>query len=235
MIAAAAVMALALHATAVPSRAAPLVPVSIGITLTNRARAPVTLDFPTPDVFWLQIRDAHGKAVFDSRTGHKPIPVHHAMPVPVGTTRIAIFEWNGLGDDRNVPVVPGEYVAHVEVQGTTVHLVADIPIVLEAPQTIAAVLAAKSKNEVTIAGTVERVAGRTYVADASGKIRISAPLGLRPQGDYVVRGTLGTIVGDEKPALLVSRYAPAAGNLEPEGSPTPPPLLVPIPATTPRS
>jgi len=235
MIAATAVMALALHAAVSPSRAAPLIPVSIGITLTNRARTPVTMDFPTPDLFWLQVRDSGGKAIFDSRTGHKAIEVHRKFPLAVGTTRIAIFEWNGLTDDRTAPQVPGQYTVHVEVQSTTSHLVADLPLVLEAPQPISSVLGAKPNAQVTIEGTAERDGGRTYIVDNSGKIRISSPLGLRPQGEFVVRGTLGTMPGDDRPALLVSRYAPAAGNLEPEGTPTPPPLPSPNPTATRRS
>jgi len=228
----AAVMTLALHAALSPSRATPLVPVSIGITLTNRARTPAILDFPTPDLFWLQIRDAAGKAIFDSRTGHKPIAVHRKFPLAVGTTRI---EWNGLTDDRTAPKVPGQYVVHVEVQTTTERLVADVPLTLQAPQSISETLHAKPNAEVTIEGTVERDGGRTYIVAGDEKIRISSPLGLRPQGEYVVRGTVGTMVGDDQPSLLVSRYAPAVGNLEPQGTPTPPPLPVPSPTATRRS
>lgn len=235
MIAAVAMMTLALNAVASPSRAEPLVPVAIGITLTNPNRTPVFLDFPTPDLFWLQIRDSAGKAIFDSRTGHKPIEVHHRFPVAVGTTRIAIFEWNGLTDERSAPKVPGQYVVHVEVESTTTHLVADVPLELEAPQPITGALRAKPNDQLTIEGIAERDGGRTYMVDKSGKIRVSSPMGLRPQGAFVVRGTMGTMPGDDQPALLVTRYAPAAGNLEPEGTPTPPPLPSPGPTATRRS
>src|SRR5690242_15535390 len=115
---------LTLHATVSPSRTPQLVPVTVGISLVNRSRAPQTLEFPTADIFFIEVRDPSGKAIFDSRTGHKPIDVHRKFIAMLGTTRVAAFVWNGLSDATHAPL-PGTYDVHVEMKSTTTHLVAD--------------------------------------------------------------------------------------------------------------
>lgn len=229
---AAAALTLVLNATLSPPRAAQLVPMTVSVTVVNRSRTPVTLEFPSPDLFFVQIRDAQGTPVYDSRTGHKPIPVHRKMVFPTGHTNVESFDWSGLNDDRHV-VAPGRYVMHVEMAAVAQTLTIDLPLTIDAPQTIANVLAATTPAQTTIAGAVEREAGTTYLRDETGRIALSVPLGIRPQGNFVARGTLQTILGQK--TFTVSRYAPAADNTEPEGIVTPRPLPTPIPTGSPRS
>lgn len=228
-------LALALHASLSPTRAAPLESVAVAISLTNRGRAPVTMEFPDTDLFSIQVRDAHGRVVFDSRSGHKPIQVHRKFYVPVGTTQVAIFDWNGLTDERHTPQVPGDYVVHVEMQSLTETLVADLPLTLLAPQPISSILTSKPPGVVTLAGKVQRDAGVTWIRDASGSIPVSNPLGLHPQGSFVVRGALGMVAPDERPGFVITRFAPAADNLDPQATPTPTPLPSPTPTVPRRS
>lgn len=218
-------MSLALHATVSPARTPQLVPVTIGITLVNRGRALETLEFPTTDIFEIEVRDSTGKAVFDSRSGHKPIDIHRKFVAPIGTTRVAAFVWNGLGDQMHAPL-PGTYDVHVEMQSTTARLVADVPLTIDAPMPISAALESKGKTELTIAGEPSRENGVIYISDSTGKIALSRALGLRPQGTFVVRGTPQDFLG--RRTLLIDRFAAAADNLEPEATPTPQPSPTPI-------
>ena len=217
-------MSLTLHATVSPARSPQLVPVTVGITLVNRGRALETLEFPTADIFFIEVRDSTGKAIFDSRTGHKPIEVHRKLVAPVGTTRVAAFVWNGLGDQTHAPL-PGTYDVHVEMQSTTTRLVADVPLTIDPPMPISAALESKGKTEMTFAGEPSRENGVLYIGDTSGKIALSRALGLRPQGTFVVRGVPQDFLG--RRTLLIDRFAAAADNLAPEATPTPRPSPTP--------
>lgn len=228
----AAALALTLNATISPARTALLVPVTVAVSVTNRSRDPVTLEFPSPDLFFVQVRDAHGAIVFDSRTGHKPIPEHRKMLFPVGRMKIESFDWSALSDERRA-VAPGQYVVHVEMQSVSQTLTADLPLTLDAPQTIAAILAAPSPAQATIAGAPEREGGTTYLRDDTGRVALSLPLGLRPQGTFVARGILQTVLDQRR--FVISRFAAAADNTEPEATPIPRQPPTPAPTGPPRS
>ena len=217
-------LSLTLQATVSPARTPQLVPVTVGITLVNRGRAFETLEFPTAEIFFIEVRDSAGKAIFDSRAGHKPIEVHRKFVAPIGTTRVAAFVWNGLGDQMHAPL-PGTYDVHVEMQSTTTHLVADVPLTIEAPMPISAALESKGKTEMTFAGEPSREGGVLYIGDSTGKIALSRALGLRPQGTFVVRGVPQDFLG--RRTLFIDRFAAAADNLAPEATPTPQPSPTP--------
>lgn len=210
---------LVLLATFAPAHVAPLAPVVIAVSLDNREKSPVVLDFPSPEMFFIEIRDAHGHAVFDTRTGHKPIPVTRSITFPRGVTRLASFTWDTLGDERRALEVPGTYVVHVEMQTTTSTLVADAPLTIEPPATIASVLAAPSPAPQTIAGTPERHGPVMFLRDDSGEVALSRPLGMLPRGRFIVRGLLER--NNDGTRFVIERFAPAAGNLDPQGTPTP--------------
>lgn len=211
-------LALTVHATVTPAHTAQLVPVSVAISVVNRGHAAQTLEFPSADLFDVQVRDKDGKVVFDSNRGYKPIEVHRKLYVPIGTSRVAAFVWNALGDDRHAPA-PGTYDVHVEMQSTSEHLVADVPLVLDPPATVSAAVAIKAKTEITIAGDAVREGGVTYLQDETGKIALSGPLSLHPEGSFVVRGIPDDSLGKRR--MIIDRSAPAAGNLQPEATPTP--------------
>ena len=209
---------LALLATFAPAHVAPLAPVVIAVSLDNREKSSVVVDFPTPELFFIQIRDAHGHAVFDTRTGHKPIPVTRTVTFPKGVTRLSSFTWDTLGDERR-SLEAGAYVVHVEMQTSTSTLVADSPLTIEPPATIASILAAPSPAPQTIAGTPERHGPVMFLRDESGEVALSRPLGILPRGRFIVRGLLER--NNDGTHFLIERFAPAAGNLDPQGTPTP--------------
>ena len=75
---------LTMTVSVIPMHTASLVPVAISLTVTNRTRTPITLEFPSPDLFEIQILDSGGQVLFDSRTGHNPIDLHRKMTFPWG-------------------------------------------------------------------------------------------------------------------------------------------------------
>jgi hypothetical protein len=226
------VMALMLHATVVPARAAQLVPITVAISLVNRGRTPQTLEFPTADLFSVEVRDTSGKVIFDSLSGHKPIDVHRKLFVPIGTTRVAAFVWNGLSNEMRA-LAPGSYDVRVEMQSTSADLVADLPLTIDAPVPILSAIESNTKAETTVVGQPSRENGVIYLQDSTGKIALSRALGLHPQGDFVVRGTPTDMLG--RRTLVIDRFAPAANNLAPEATPTPPPSPSPTPPIPRRS
>lgn len=223
--------AMSVNTAVAPSVAEPLMPVTISIAVTNRERSPVTLEFPSPDLFFVQVRDEHGKPIFDSRSGHKPIPVRRKMTFGTGTTRLAQFDWNGLSDDRHA-VDGGKYVVHVEIPSETKTFSADIPLRVETPVPIASILTASPKPE-TIAGEPERSDTQTLLRDQTGAVALSGSLGMRPQGRFFVRGIMQTV--DERRTFIIDRFAPAAENLVPAGTPTPRVSASPAPASSSHS
>jgi hypothetical protein len=233
ILAAAAPQPLTLTVSASPMHAASLVSVSVSLTVTNRTRAPITLEFPSPDLFDIQIHDTSGQVVFDSRTGHNPIDVHRKMIFPVGRTNIATYAWSGLTDDHRALVAPAKYTIHVEMASTSTTLSADLPLALDAPQTIDSVLAAAKPALTTIAGTPEREGAITYLRDDTGRVAISAPLGIRPQGTFIARGIMQTVLNQRK--FVIDRFAPASDNADPEATYIPRAMPLPAQSALPRS
>ncbi|MBV8583505.1 MAG: hypothetical protein JO241_05865 [Candidatus Eremiobacteraeota bacterium] len=226
--------ALTLSATLSPSSHAPaLVPITISLSVTNRTRAPITLEFPSPDHYFVEVLDSNGKVLFDSRTKHKPIPVHSKMDFGIGRTQVASYVWNGLTDEQHTLVAPGKYNIHVEMPSVATPLSVDLPFMLEAPQTIASVLAATRPAQATISGTPEREDSITYLRDDTGRIALTVPLGMRPQGGFLVRGTMHTVIN--RVEFVTERFAPAADNSEPEGTPIPRATPIPTPTSSRRS
>ncbi|MGA3036581.1 MAG: BsuPI-related putative proteinase inhibitor [Vulcanimicrobiaceae bacterium] len=224
---------LTLTVTAAPLHAASLVPVAVSLTVTNRTRAPITLEFPSPDLFEIQIHDAGGQVLFDSRTGHNPIELHRKMIFPVGRTNIATYAWSGLTDDHRALAAPARYTIHVEMASTSTTLSTDIPLVLDAPQTIDSVLAAAKPALATISGTPEREGAITYLRDDTGRVAITAPLGIRPQGTFIARGIMQTVLNQRK--FVIDRFAPASDNSDPEATTIPRAMPLPAQSALPRS
>ncbi len=191
-----------------------LAPFTVAIALHNQSGRVERLRFPTADLFRIDVlRDE--LPVWSSVTGHKPIPITRQLDVPAGTLRLAQVIVDSTTDDRRA-YAPGRYTVRVAMLGTNFGVVVDRPIAFDPPETIARALAAR-------AGTVMTIAGEPYVdgntprlRDATGTIRLSRALGLRPAGTYVVRGFMDA-VGDER-VFDVGRSAPAFEN-----APTPAP------------
>ena len=211
--------ALALAATLSTTHAAPLAPVTVTINVVSRERKPVSLEFATSDAFFVLIRDAKGSVVFDSRAGHTPIQIHRTLDFTSGTNRIASYDWGGLTDNRRAPDAPAKYTLHVEMPALQTTLVADLPFALDAPATVATVLASQKPVLFTLAGTQERSGPTFFLRDDTGTIQISRPLGLFPQGIFFVRGSVER--SNLGVRFLIDHSAPAASNENPGGTPIP--------------
>jgi hypothetical protein len=185
-----------------------LAPFTVAIALHNQSGRVERLRFPTADLFRVDVlRDE--LPVWSSVTGHKPIPITRQLDVPAGTLRLAQVIVDSTTDDRRA-YAPGRYTVRVAMLGTNFGVVVDRPISFDPPDTIARALAARAGSVLTIAGEPYVDGNTPRLRDATGTIRLSRALGLRPAGTYVVRGFMDA-VGDER-VFDVGRSAPAFEN-----------------------
>jgi hypothetical protein len=178
----------------------------------------VQLVFPTADLYRIDVlRD--DAPVWSSLNGHKPIPITRQIDLAPGALRLAAQIVDSTTVDRRA-FAPGRYVVRVAMLGTNFGTVVDKRIVFDPPATVAAALAAKPNEVITIAGEPYLDGETPHLRDATGSIRLSRALGLRPTGIYVVRGFLDA-QGDER-VFDVGRSAPAFDNV-PGATPIPEP------------
>lgn len=185
-----------------------LAPFAVAIALRNPEERAVRLRFPTAELFRIDL--LHGDSpVWSSLTGHKPIPVTRQIDVPRGLLRLASVIVDGTADDRRA-LAPGRYTVRVAMLGENFGAVIDKPLVVAPPEPIAKALAAPFGTLLTIAGEPIVEAGVPRLRDASGSIRLSRALGLRPTGRWVVRGYVDAL-GEDR-VFAVGRSAPAADD-----------------------
>jgi hypothetical protein len=185
-----------------------LAPFVVAIALNNTTQHIVRLDFPTADLFRIDV--IHDDSpVWSSLTQHKPIPVNRQLDVPPGRTKLASMTIDGTGDDRRA-YAPGKYIVRVAMLGTSFGAIVDKPIDFAQPAPVADALRAKPGTVLTIAGDQTVLGGIVSLRDASGSVRMSRSLGLHPTGMYVVRGFLDAS-GDDR-IFDVGRFAPAYDN-----------------------
>ena len=185
-----------------------LAPFTVAIALHNTTGRIVRLNFPTADLFRVDV--LHDDApVWSSVTGHRPIPITRQIDVAPGMLRLAQVIVDSTTDDRRA-FAPGRYTVRVAMLGTNFGTVVDKTITFDAPATVAQALATKPGTVITIAGTPVLDGGTPRLRDASGSIRLSRALGIRPTGTFVVRGFLDA-QGDER-VFDVGRSAPAFEN-----------------------
>ena len=185
-----------------------LSPFVVAIALDNTTGKVVRLDFPTADLFRIDVlRDQ--SPVWSSLTMHKPIPVNRQLDVPPGQTKLASMTIDGTTDDRRA-YAPGKYTVRVAMLGTSFGAIVDKPIDFAAPLTIADALREKPGTVVTVAGEQISFGGGAYLRDTTGSVHLSRSLGLHPTGTYVVRGFLDAY-GDDR-VFDVGRFAPAFDN-----------------------
>ena len=185
-----------------------LAPFTVAITLVNTTTGVVRLEFPTADLFRIDvIKD--DSPVWSSLSMHKPIPINRQIDVPPGRLKLASMTIDGTTDDRRA-YEPGRYTVRVAMLGTTFGMIVDKQIDFAAPAAIADVTKLKAGTVVTIAGEETVIGGVVQLHDTSGAIRMSRSLGIRPQGVYVVRGFLDAS-GDDR-TFDVGRFAPAFDN-----------------------
>jgi hypothetical protein len=188
-----------------------LAPFVVAIAINNTTPNTVRLEFPTADLFRIDvIRD--GTPVWSSLSQHKPIPINRQLDVPPGRTKLASMTVDGTTDDRRA-YAPGRYTVRVAMLGIAFGMVVDKQLDFAPPIAIDAALRTKPGTVVTIAGDQTTLGGIVSLRDASGSVRLSRSLGLRPNGTYVVRGFLDAS-GDDR-IFDVGRFAPAFDNPPP--------------------
>jgi hypothetical protein len=186
-----------------------LAPFSVAIAVRNPTGRIVALDFPTADMYRIDVLRAD-QTVWSTATGHKPLLIARRVDVAPGLTRLASQIVDGTTDDRRA-YAPGQYVVHVALLGTTLTTSIDKTVAFDAPISIADARKTAGGRVVTIAGVPRVEVGIYELHDATGSLRLSRPVGLRPTGTYVVRGYLDAVGDDVQ--FAVGRFAPAFDNL----------------------
>jgi hypothetical protein len=185
-----------------------LAPFVVAIALNNTTSKVVRLDFPTADLFRIDV--IHDDSpVWSSLTLHKPIPVNRQLDVPPKRTKLASMTIDGTADDKRA-YAPGKYIVRVAMLGTSFGAIIDKPLAFNQPASIAELNRAKPGTVMTIAGEQVATGGYVYLRDASGSVKLSRSLGLRPSGTFVARGFLDAS-GDDR-IFDVGRFAPAFDN-----------------------
>ena len=186
-----------------------LAPFTVTIAVRNPAQHSVALDFPTADMYRIDVRRDE-QTVWSTATGHKPLLIARRVDIAPGLTRLASQIVDGTTDDRRA-YAPGEYVVHVAMLATTLTTSIDRRIAFNAPTSIADARKTAGGTVVTIAGIPRAEVGVFELRDATGSLRLSRPLGLQPTGTYVVRGYLDAVGDDVQ--FAVGRFAPAFDNI----------------------
>lgn len=186
-----------------------LAPFSVTVALHNGTGHVVRLQFPTADLFRIDLlRD--DAPVWSSVTGHKPIPITRQLDVSPGLLRLGQVVVDATTDDHR-SLGAGKYTLRVAMLGTNFGALIDTPIGFDPPATIAEVLASRPSIVRTIAGEPYLDGVAPQLRDATGSIRLSRALGIRPFGTYVVRGFVDAV--DDERIFDVGRSAPAFENV----------------------
>jgi hypothetical protein len=186
-----------------------LAPFSVTIAVRNRTTASVSLDFPTADLYRIDVR-RDDVTVWSTATGHKPLLIARRVEAAPGVTRLASQIVDGTTDDRRA-YAPGRYIVHVAMLGTTLSTTVDEPIAFDAPISIAQARSVTGGTVVTVAGVPSVEDGVGTLHDATGSLRLSRPLGSHAAGSYIVRGSLDAVRDEVE--FTVGRFAPAYDNL----------------------
>jgi hypothetical protein len=181
-----------------------LAPFTVSIGLNNTTKKSIVVEFPTADLFRIDVlRD--DTPVWSSLSGHKPIPINRMITVPPGVTKVASMTIDGTSDDHHA-FMPGKYIVRVAMLGTSFGSVIDKEIEFAPPTPIDDVLRARPGTVFTIAGEQVQEGGTVALHDASGTVRISRGLAIRPSGTYVVRGFLDALADSR--IFDIGRFAP---------------------------
>jgi len=186
---------------------------TVAIALRNTAHAMLPVDFPTTELYRIDVlRD--GVVVWTSARG-KPLPIARRIEVAPGRMPLVFYDVDSLTADRHA-FAPGSYRVRVTMLGATLTNTYEQTVTFPPPLTVAQALV--SKGSVTVAGMPGVEGGTPVLTDATGTMRISHALGLHPAGMFLVRGTLDRSAA--VPVFAVTRFAPAALPIVPSPQPS---------------
>jgi len=192
-----------------------LAPFKVSISLRNASTHIVPLDFPTTDLYRIDVRH-DDDTLWSTATLHKPILIARRFDVPPGLTRLASQLIDGTTDDKHA-YAPGRYTVRVAMLGSRLDTTLERTVDFAMPMPIVRALKTTTGKVITICGVPFIESGIAKLKDDSGVVRLSRALGSHPSGKYVVRGYLDAL-GDDR-QFAVGRFAPAFDNV-PEAKPT---------------
>lgn len=193
-----------------------LAPFTVALALRNRSQATVGIDFPTTDLYRIDVR-RDDTTLWSSAAGYQPRTIARRIDVPPGVMRLVSHVVDGTTDDRRA-FAPGRYVVRVTMLGARLRTVIERTLEFRSPTPIAEAKLAKPDEVQTIGGVPSVVNGLPYLSDASGTLRLAHALGLAPTGSYIVRGAIESLGGDDR-EFAIQRFAPAFEN-QPTPAPT---------------
>jgi len=179
---------------------------TVAIALRNSAHAMLPLDFPTTELYRIEVLH-DGVPVWTSEHG-KPLRIARRIEIPPGRLPLVFYDVDSLTADRHA-FAPGAYLVRVTMLGATLTSTYEQTVTFAPPLTIAQALA--SNGSVTVAGTPGIERGTPVLTDASGTLPLSRALGRHPEGIFLVRGALDR--SGATPVFTVSRFAPAASTM----------------------
>lgn len=179
--------------------------VDIEVAAHNSASSPVTLKFPKPaeyeidivrgnDVIWTSLSPPPPGAIF---------PPHQRNLMP-GPTVLVVYIWNTIAADGSTPG-PGDYTIRARLLGDGATAQATAPLHFINPVPVSALLKLKAGDELTIAGHLD--VNKQVLTDASGSIKLMKRLLAAPPDAVVaVRGYV-TTMPDRTQGFYVERWA----------------------------
>jgi hypothetical protein len=176
---------------------------TVAIALRNAAHAMLPLDFPTTELYRIDVLH-DGVLVWTSERG-TPQRIARRIEIPPGRLPLVYYDVDSLTADRHA-FLPGAYLVRVTMLGSTLTSSYEQTVTFAPPLTVAQALV--SKGSVTVAGMPGLERGTPVLTDASGTLPLSRALGRHPDGIFLVRGTLDRSAAT--PVFTVDRFAPAA-------------------------
>jgi len=134
-----------------------LSPFSVSIAVDNLTSHIVGLDFPTADIYRIDI-ERDGQTIWSTATGHKPLLIARRVDLAPGITRLASQIVDGTTDDRR-SYAPGRSLVHVAMLGTTLTTSVDKSLSFNPPLAIADARKMAAGIVMTIAGIPQTADG----------------------------------------------------------------------------
>lgn len=179
---------------------------SIRVAADNRRAATVSVKFPTPREYVIDV--LRGDSVIYSSLPPSPAPMlgvpPHVRAFLSGPTPLGTFEWNELATDGSSPL-PGRYTVRVRLLNDRNSSIATTAITFAAPTPISALAKLRDGAAITVAGRLDPTL--QTLTDSTGSIKLSHRLLGAMDAPVAVRGYIA-VQHEGSRTLAVSRWAP---------------------------